>query len=99
MQALSRPGAGRDIPGLPSSSSAAPPYRRRASPTLARPRDCHHRRMAGSVLVVDDNHVFRGIARRLLVSYGLDVVGEAGTVAGGVAGAPKLCPPAGPGHG
>lgn len=50
--------------------------------------------MAGSVLVVDDNHVFRGIARRLLVSYGLDVVGEAATVAAAIAAAQELRPDA-----
>jgi DNA-binding NarL/FixJ family response regulator len=39
------------------------------------------RRMLGSVLLVDDDPVFRGLARRMLVAVGLVVVGEADTVA------------------
>lgn len=37
---------------------------------------CHHRSVA-SILIVDDDQRFRGIARRLLESEGFDVVGEA----------------------
>ena len=37
--------------------------------------------MARSVLVVDDDPVFRGLARRMLTAGGLVVVAEAGTVA------------------
>jgi DNA-binding NarL/FixJ family response regulator len=47
-----------------------------------------------SVLLVDDDVVFRGLARRVLTEAGLDVVGEAGTVAEAIAAADKLKPSA-----
>ena len=50
--------------------------------------------MAASVLVIDDDHVFRGLARRILVARGLVVVGEAATVAAGIAAAGELRPDA-----
>jgi len=37
-------------------------------------------RMSRAVIVVDDDPVFRGLARRILNACGLDVVGEASTV-------------------
>jgi DNA-binding NarL/FixJ family response regulator len=36
--------------------------------------------MSGAVLVVDDDPVFRGLARRMITACGLDVVGEASSV-------------------
>jgi DNA-binding NarL/FixJ family response regulator len=45
-----------------------------------------------SVLVVDDDAVFRGLARRMLVAGGLVVVGEAETVASAMAAAIELRP-------
>lgn len=50
--------------------------------------------MARSVLVVDDDAAFRGLARRMLATSGLIVVGEAGSVAEGTAAAAKLKPDA-----
>jgi DNA-binding NarL/FixJ family response regulator len=47
-----------------------------------------------SVLIVDDDPVFRGLAARMLAGMGLQVVGEAGTVAAGVAAAADLRPDA-----
>jgi DNA-binding NarL/FixJ family response regulator len=47
-----------------------------------------------SVLVIDDDRVFRGLARRMLDACGLVVVGEAGSVATGVAAAMELRPAA-----
>jgi two-component system nitrate/nitrite response regulator NarL len=37
--------------------------------------------MPGSILLVDDDALFRGLARRVLAANGLDVAGEAGTAA------------------
>jgi DNA-binding NarL/FixJ family response regulator len=37
--------------------------------------------MARSVLVVDDDPAFRALAKRMLIAAGLEVIGEAGTVA------------------
>jgi DNA-binding NarL/FixJ family response regulator len=37
-------------------------------------------RMTRAVIVVDDDPVFRGLARRILTACGLEVVGEAPTV-------------------
>jgi DNA-binding NarL/FixJ family response regulator len=48
--------------------------------------------MAASVLLVDDDPVFRGLARRMLVAAGLGVVGEAGTVAAATVAAVDLRP-------
>lgn len=48
--------------------------------------------MAGSVLIVDDDPVFRGLARRMLVACGLVVVAEASTVAAALAVAERLRP-------
>ena len=50
--------------------------------------------MAASVLVVDDDPAFRGLARRMLTATGLGVVGEAGTVAAATAAALDLRPDA-----
>jgi DNA-binding NarL/FixJ family response regulator len=47
-----------------------------------------------SVLVVDDDPAFRGLARRLLSAAGLGVVGEAGSVAAATAAAQELRPDA-----
>jgi DNA-binding NarL/FixJ family response regulator len=45
-----------------------------------------------SILIVDDDHRFRGIARRLLESEGFEVVGEAGDGETAVAAARELEP-------
>jgi DNA-binding NarL/FixJ family response regulator len=50
--------------------------------------------MGGSVLIVDDDPVFRGLARRMLVAAGLVVVAEAPTVAAALAVAGELRPDA-----
>ena len=50
--------------------------------------------MSASVLVVDDDAAFRGLARRILIGYGLDVVGEADSVAAAAAAAESLKPDA-----
>jgi DNA-binding NarL/FixJ family response regulator len=47
-----------------------------------------------SVLVIDDDPAFRGVARRILVARGLVVVGEAGTVAAASEAALSLRPDA-----
>lgn len=44
------------------------------------------------VLIVDDNAGFRAIARNLLRRGGLDVVGEAATLAGGVEAIARIHP-------
>jgi DNA-binding NarL/FixJ family response regulator len=49
---------------------------------------------AVSVLVIDDDSIFRALARRMLVDCGLVVVGEADTVAAGLAAAMELRPEA-----
>jgi DNA-binding NarL/FixJ family response regulator len=49
---------------------------------------------AMSVLVVDDDPVFRGLAKRMLAAGGLVVVGEAETVATAMAAAIELRPDA-----
>jgi CheY-like chemotaxis protein len=49
-------------------------------------------RMNGSVLVVDDDPEFRGIARRLLATFGLDVAGEADSAEAAVIAAGALRP-------
>jgi DNA-binding NarL/FixJ family response regulator len=51
-------------------------------------------RMATSVLVVDDDAGFRGLAVRLLAHMGFSVVGEAGTVAEATRAAAALRPDA-----
>jgi DNA-binding NarL/FixJ family response regulator len=48
--------------------------------------------MAPTVLLVDDDGDFRGLAARMLVALGLDVVGEAGTLVSAVAAASRLRP-------
>jgi DNA-binding NarL/FixJ family response regulator len=48
--------------------------------------------MATSVLLVDDDPVFRRLARRVLSASGLNVIGEAGTVAEALAAAADLEP-------
>jgi DNA-binding NarL/FixJ family response regulator len=50
--------------------------------------------MIGSVLLVDDDPVFRGLARRMLQATGLIVVGEAETVAAAIAVAHEVRPDA-----
>jgi len=50
--------------------------------------------MAGTVLVVDDDPAFRGIARRLLGASGLAIAGEAATAAAAVRAAGALRPDA-----
>jgi DNA-binding NarL/FixJ family response regulator len=50
--------------------------------------------MRSSVLVVDDDPAFRGLAIRMLEAMGLDVVGEAETFAAGSAAATELRPDA-----
>jgi DNA-binding NarL/FixJ family response regulator len=50
--------------------------------------------MAGSVLVIDDDAPFRALARRMLADCGLEVVGEAESVAAGSAAAARLRPDA-----
>ena len=43
--------------------------------------------MAASVLIIDDDPVFRELAERLLVAAGLDVVSQAGSVGAGMSAA------------
>jgi CheY-like chemotaxis protein len=50
--------------------------------------------MAKAVLVIDDDEVFRGLARRMLSDCGLTVAGEAGGIADGRSAAAKLRPDA-----
>jgi DNA-binding NarL/FixJ family response regulator len=50
--------------------------------------------MAYSVLVVDDDPAFRGLAVRILTAAGLNVIGEADTAAAGLAAAIALEPDA-----
>ena len=45
-----------------------------------------------SVLLIDDDPAFRNLARRVLKGTGLSVVGEADTVASGLAAAIELRP-------
>jgi DNA-binding NarL/FixJ family response regulator len=52
------------------------------------------RAMSRSVLVVDDDPAFRGLARRLLVTFGLALAGEADSVATALAAAGLLRPDA-----
>jgi DNA-binding NarL/FixJ family response regulator len=48
----------------------------------------------GSVLVVDDDAAFRGLARRVLAVFDLGVVGEAASVAAALVAATRLRPTA-----
>ena len=48
--------------------------------------------MPARVLVVDDDPVFRAVARRLLAAQGLETVGEAGTASDAYAEALRLEP-------
>jgi DNA-binding NarL/FixJ family response regulator len=50
--------------------------------------------MTSSVLVIDDDAVFRGLARRILANCGLTVAGEAESAAAGRAAAEELKPEA-----
>jgi DNA-binding NarL/FixJ family response regulator len=50
--------------------------------------------MSGAVLVVDDDPVFRDLARRIITACGLLVVGEASTVAAAIDAADRLKPEA-----
>ena len=47
-----------------------------------------------AVLVVDDDPVFRGLARRILTACGLSVVGEASSVADAIEAAERFRPQA-----
>ena len=47
-----------------------------------------------TVLIVDDDPDFRGLASRIVAGFGCDVVGEAGTFAAAVAAAAELHPEA-----
>jgi DNA-binding NarL/FixJ family response regulator len=51
-------------------------------------------RMSRSVLVVDDDPAFRGLARRMLLAIGLALAGEADTAATALAAAGVLRPDA-----
>ena len=55
-------------------------------------RLCDHAGMRPSILIVDDDERFRGIARRLLEAEGFDVVGEAGDGEAALAAARELGP-------
>jgi DNA-binding NarL/FixJ family response regulator len=50
--------------------------------------------MSRAVLVVDDDPLFRSLARRMLVAEGLQVVGEAESIATAIAAAHALRPDA-----
>jgi DNA-binding NarL/FixJ family response regulator len=50
--------------------------------------------MLGSVLLVDDDPVFRALARRILCAIGLVIVGEVETVAAAIAVAHEVKPDA-----
>jgi DNA-binding NarL/FixJ family response regulator len=52
------------------------------------------RAMPKTVLLVDDDAEFRGLAAMMLAAMGLQVVGEAGTLASGTAAAAELRPDA-----
>jgi DNA-binding NarL/FixJ family response regulator len=51
-------------------------------------------RMPASILLVDDDPVFRGLTRRVLAASGLEVAAEAGTVAEALAHAREAPPEA-----
>ena len=61
---------------------------------MAGPRDTIIVRCPRTVLIVDDDVEFRGLAARVLAAMGLQVVGEAGTYADGAAAAAELRPDA-----
>jgi DNA-binding NarL/FixJ family response regulator len=48
--------------------------------------------MPEAVLLVDDDPVFRGLARRIVTAAGLDVVGEADSIAAAIDAARELRP-------
>jgi len=50
--------------------------------------------MLKSVLIVDDDPAFRGLVHRIIVALGLEVAGEADTVAGALTAAAELHPEA-----
>ena len=50
--------------------------------------------MMKSVLIVDDDPGFRGLVHRIILALGLEVAGEADTVAGALTAAAKLHPEA-----
>ncbi|MGH2939228.1 MAG: response regulator [Solirubrobacterales bacterium] len=50
--------------------------------------------MAASVLIIDDDPVFRGLAERLLVAAGLNVASQADSVGAGMSAARELEPDA-----
>jgi len=66
-----------------------------AFPTQRQRGDSHHPpQMASSVLVVDDDPVFRALAASVLADSGLTVVGEADTVSAALSAAARLKPTA-----
>ena len=66
------------------------PIRCRVRPTPRPARGCDDRRHGRFGAVVDDDPVFRGLARRMLAAGGLVVVGEAATVADGHGGGERV---------
>jgi CheY-like chemotaxis protein len=68
--------------------------RGKASPTRGSERGCDDRFVLISVLVIDDDAAFRDLIRRMLGADGFVVVGEAETVATGIAAAHALRPDA-----
>ncbi|MEA2232840.1 MAG: two-component system, NarL family, response regulator DevR [Solirubrobacteraceae bacterium] len=68
--------------------------RGKASPTAGSERGCDDRLVMSSVLVIDDDDAFRDLVRRMLGSVGFVVIGEADTVATGIAAAHELRPDA-----
>jgi DNA-binding NarL/FixJ family response regulator len=66
----------------------------RVVPTHGPPGPVHAGPVPLSVLVIDDDPAFRGVARRILVACGLVVVGEVGTAEAGSGAALSLRPDA-----
>jgi CheY-like chemotaxis protein len=70
------------------------PTRSRVLPTHGPGIRCDHPDVSVSVLLIDDDPAFRRLARRVLTATGVAVVGEADTVASGLARALDLRPDA-----
>jgi CheY-like chemotaxis protein len=68
--------------------------RGKASPTRGTERGCDDPFVPSSILVIDDDDAFRNLVRRMLGADGFVVVGEADTVATGIAAAHELRPDA-----
>jgi DNA-binding NarL/FixJ family response regulator len=64
------------------------------NPTRDLERGWDDRPVPSSLLVIDDDPTFRDLVRRMLGADGFVVVGEAGTVAAGIAAAHELRPDA-----